>query len=79
MYRNPDTGRISIHSDNKQYNPDQIKEIIGLSSESNTQSSEICVYDDGWFNSERQSVFLAERAGSGDSITVASATGGCSD
>ena len=79
MYRNPDTGRISIHSDNKQYNPDQIKEIIGLSSESNTQSSEICVYDDGWFNSERQSVFLAERAGSGDSITVASATEGCSD
>ena len=79
MYRNPDTGHIAIQNDSANYAGNKVHELIEKTDSNSMQSREICVYDTGWFSSERQSIFLAERAGSGDAITVVNATEGCND
>lgn len=74
MYRHPETGDISIGTENKSnLSNDEIK---NLSVDFTTQR-EICVYDDGWLSGQRQSIFLSPYAGSDQSINIKSATGGC--
>ena len=79
FYRNPDTGRISVQSSTAVYPSAKVGDMISDVSADATSSREICVYDTGWLQSERQSVFLSERAGSSDAVTVANATDGCND
>ena len=79
IYRNPDTGRISIQSDTSEYGSSQIGDLIKNTGPDGTQSREVCVYDTGWFTKERQSVYLAEQAGSSNAINVSDASEGCND
>lgn len=79
FYRNPDTGRIAVQSSTTSYSPAKVGDMIADHGTDTTLSREICVYNTGWLQNERQSVFLSERAGSSDAIAVASATEGCDD
>ena len=77
MLRSPITGRLSIRAGSTKYSPSNIAEFAN--SPATSSRAEICVYDENWLNASRQSVFISGQAGSGDAVTVASATGGCDD
>lgn len=77
MFRNPITGRLFIRTADARYSPDEIANFINSSTLSGR--TEICVYDDNWLNTSRQSVFISGQAGSSDAVTIANATDGCDD
>ncbi len=77
MMRDPETSRLTIRSSDRKYSPEEITGFVN--SAADQDRTEICVYDTGWFNRTRQSVFLSKKAGSADAIMVANATEDCSD
>lgn len=77
MYRHPETGQIYIKADKSHYAKGDIKALMGPGA-MDASEYEICVYDNGWLQHERQSVFINGRAGSADAIRIDPAqTGGC--
>ena len=86
MYRDPETGRLEIRSKigaDITNSPDPggngLTAFMEDTSADVVSKREICVYDRGWLQAERQSVFVAAQAGSGDAITVGAATEQCDD
>ncbi|MDO4712898.1 MAG: type II secretion system protein [Candidatus Saccharibacteria bacterium] len=85
MYRDPENGQIIMRANSGRYTSATIGEFIaGKSDSAATGDSqlaryEICVYDRGWFQNERRSVFIGARAGSSSAIQVGNATGACRD
>lgn len=75
MYRDPESGGLQVKLFNSRFSNTSISKAF---SDSTVSDNEICVYDDGWMSGERLSVFLPQRAGSADAITVGNARG-CSN
>lgn len=86
MYRHPDTGTISIRSSTDRYGTgvqDGVSgmdrfiagqaQVVAAAGQAQLADREICVYDVGWLQGERLSVFLSQRAGSASAITVGTA------
>lgn len=83
LYRQPDTGSIVIRSSADRYGTRVRDGVSGMdrfvAGQADIQAHEgaaqvahreICVYDTGWFRGERLSVFISQRAGSANAITV---------
>lgn len=84
MYRDPEDGRIVTRANSGRYGTDNIgmfvqgKNTAGTVISGQFDSRELCVYDMNWLRGERLSVFLGQRTGSADAITVApSVSGDC--
>ena len=79
MYRDPDVGNLTMRTDTISYNNNSIKDFFDSPDSTVFDGREICVYDTGWFEKQRQSVSLGARAGSSDAVTVINSSAGCND